>query len=213
MTDSDRDGLTGLKNRKLVQKCFDDYTGDNSRFGLILIDVDGFICFNDYYGHAEGDEKLKQIAEIISQNVPNGVDVFRSGGDEFAVLLNDLNMAEVVSLAMQICKTVNKNFAHMPPLRRFFHMYDMSLGEVHYLLTISCGVAFYPEDGVSYENLYTSAGEAVIAAKHLSGGVVGLARNKYHSCYLPSAFPADCSSSEDIPCIRTHSDFRQFNSF
>lgn len=178
MTDSDRDGLTGLKNRKLLQNCFNDYAGDNSMFGLILIDVDGFICFNDYYGHAEGDEKLKQIAQIISQNVPNGVDVFRSGGDEFAVLLNDLNMAEVVTLAMQICKTVNKNFAHMPPLRRFFHMYDLSLGEVHYPLTVSCGVAFYPEDGTTYEDLHRSIDEALFrAGKTLLGGIVALVRN------------------------------------
>ncbi|PZO39615.1 MAG: GGDEF domain-containing protein [Pseudanabaena frigida] len=186
MTNLNRDELTGLKNRKLLQNCFDEYTGDSSHFGLILIDVDGLIYFNDYYGHAEGDEKLKQIAELICQNVPSSVDVFRSGGDEFAILLNNLNMAEVISLAMQICKTVNQNFAHMPPLRRFYWMRDRSCLEVHYPLTVSCGVAFYPEDGINYKDLNKAVDEALFrAGKTLFGGVVGLARNGYEYCSLP----------------------------
>jgi diguanylate cyclase (GGDEF)-like protein len=179
MNNSNRDELTGLKNRKLLQNCFDEYTGDSSRFGLILIDVDGFIYFNDVYGHVEGDEKLKQIAGLICQNVPNGVDVFRSGGDEFTILHKDLNMAEVVSLAIQIRNAVNQNFAHMPPLRRFAFMHDRSRLDVHYPLTVSCGVVFYPENGVNYEDLYTAAHEAITKPeKRFFGGIVGLAMNR-----------------------------------
>jgi diguanylate cyclase (GGDEF)-like protein len=178
MNGADSDGLTGLKNRKSLQNCFDEFSGDNSRFGLILVDVDGLIYFNDFYGHAEGDEKLKQIAALLCQNVPNGADVFRSAGDEFTILLKDLNMAEVVALAMQICKAVNQTFAHMPPLRRFFWMRDHSFLDVHYPLTVSCGVAFYPEDGTTYEDLHRAIDEALFrAGKTLLSGVVALVRN------------------------------------
>ncbi|WP_271251693.1 GGDEF domain-containing protein [Pseudanabaena sp. Chao 1811] len=178
MNVSEYDGLTGLKNRKSLQKCFDEYSEANSRFGLILIDVDGLIYFNDFYGHVEGDEKLKQIADLLCQNVPNGVDVFRSAGDEFTILLKDLNIAEVVALVMQICKAVNQTFAHMPPLRRFYGMRDRSRLEVHYPLTVSCGVAFYPEDGTTYEDLYRAIDEILFrAGKPLLGGVVALVRN------------------------------------
>jgi diguanylate cyclase (GGDEF)-like protein len=178
MNDLVHDELTGLKNRKSLQKCFNEYSGANSRFGLILIDVDGLIYFNDFYGHVEADEKLKQIADLLCQNVPNGVDVFRSGGDEFAILIKDLNMAEVVALAMQICKAINQTFAHMPPLRRFYGMRDRSRLEVHYPLTASCGVAFYPDDGTTYEDLHRAIDEALFrAGKTLLSGVVALVRN------------------------------------
>jgi GGDEF domain-containing protein len=92
-----------------------------------------------------GDEKLKEIAKLIGQNLPDGIDVFRTGGDEFLILINNVKMAEVVLLAMGICKAVNQNYSHLPPLRRFFCMNDCSYVEVPLPLTVSCGVAFYPK--------------------------------------------------------------------
>ncbi|PSB48351.1 GGDEF domain-containing protein [filamentous cyanobacterium Phorm 6] len=149
--------------------------------------MDGFIYFNDRYGHNVGDEKLKEIAKLICQNLPDGIDVFRTGGEEFLILINNLKMAEVVLLAMRICKAVNQNYSHLPPLRRFFGMSDNSYVEVYFPLTVSCGVAFYPEHGVDYSTLYPAAEEAALrGGKNLYGGVVGVARNLYSSCFLPS---------------------------
>ncbi|WP_293124577.1 diguanylate cyclase [Microcoleus sp. bin38.metabat.b11b12b14.051] len=87
--------MTELANRRLIQTHFAQFVGDQRQFGIILIDIDGFIYFNDRYGHIEGDEKLKQIAKLICQNLPDGIDVFRAGGEEFIIIAN-LKMAEVV---------------------------------------------------------------------------------------------------------------------
>jgi diguanylate cyclase (GGDEF)-like protein len=106
---------------------------------MILIDVDGLIYFNDRYGHAEGDEKLKQIAKLICQNLPDGIDVFRADGEEFIIITN-LKMAEVVLLAMRICKAVNQEFSHLPPLQRFYCMRDSSFVKVYFPLTVSTGI-------------------------------------------------------------------------
>ena len=145
MNNSDIDSLTELGNRRMMQTRFAQFAGDRSKFGLILIDIDGLIYFNDRYSHNVGDEKLKEIAKLISQNLPDGIDVFRTGGDEFLILINNVKMAEVVLLAMRICKAVNQNYSHLPPLRRFFCMSDNSYVEVPLPLTVSCGVAFYPK--------------------------------------------------------------------
>ena len=59
--------------------------------------------------------------------------------------------------------------------------------EVYFPLTVSCGVAFYPEQGVDYSTLYRSAEKAAIrGGKRLYGGVVGVPMNLYSSCSLPS---------------------------
>ena len=178
MNYSDFDSFTGLGNTRLMQARFAQCVGEQTEFGIILIDIDGFIYFNDRYGHTEGDEKLKQIAKLICQNLPDGIDVFRAGGEEFMIIITNLKMAEVVLLAMRICKAVNQNFSHLPPLRRFFCMRDNSFVEVDLPLTVSCGVAFYPEHGVDYSTLYRAADEAALrGGKNLYGGVVGVARN------------------------------------
>jgi len=145
MNNSDIDSLTELGNRRMMQTRFAQLAGDRSKFGLILIDIDGLIYFNDRYGHNVGDEKLKEIAKLICQNLPDGIDVFRTGGDEFLILINYLKIAEVVLLAMRICKAVNQNYSHLPPLRRLVCMSDLSNVEVPLPLTVSCGVAFYPK--------------------------------------------------------------------
>ncbi|MEG4419296.1 GGDEF domain-containing protein [Microcoleus sp. LAD1_D5] len=187
MNYSDFDSFTGLGNTRLMQARFAQCVGEQTEFGMIWIDVDGLIYFNDRYGHAEGDEKLKQIAKLICQNLPDGIDVFRAGVEEFIIILTNLKMAEVVLLAMRICKAVNQEFSHLPPLRRFFSMSDNSYVEVYFPLTVSCGVAFYPEHGVDYSTLYRSAEVAAIrGGKRLYGGVVGVAMNLYSSCFLPS---------------------------
>lgn len=176
MNDSNRDELTDLGNQSETQTRFKQYAGNQAQFGIILVDIDGFRYFNQAYSYSEGDEKLKQIANLICQTVPPGIDVFRSGGDEFLIFINNLRMAKVVSLAMQICKAVNEPFSHLPPLKRRLFMSDRSELEVSFPLTVSCGVAFYPEHGLNYSTLYQQAEYAAYrGGKTLYGGVVGVA--------------------------------------
>ncbi len=86
------DGLTGLANRR----CFDEYVNaewhravrEQTRLGLLMIDVDNFKSYNDCYGHVPGDDVLKLVASTINENACRPGDLaVRFGGDEFALVL------------------------------------------------------------------------------------------------------------------------------
>ena len=106
-----QDGLTGIANRRH----FDKYLGQEwhraNRAGqplsLILSDVDCFKAYNDTYGHPAGDVCLTRIAEAISQALKRPADlVFRYGGEEFAVILPNTDVAGAVQVAQEIQQQV-----------------------------------------------------------------------------------------------------------
>ncbi len=89
---ADRDGLTGLYNRRrmseLVAAAVDEAKRDGHLLGILFVDLDGFKRINDHYGHAAGDELLTTVAGRIASRARSGGDVVcRYGGDEFLVLL------------------------------------------------------------------------------------------------------------------------------
>jgi len=90
------DALTGVANRRR----FNEYAEDEFRrarrtvspFSLLMIDVDHFKLYNDYYGHLEGDHCLKQVAMTLARTIKRPADLLtRYGGEEFAVILPDTN--------------------------------------------------------------------------------------------------------------------------
>ena len=88
---AEHDSLTDLLNRGSFDKILKIYEANGSSFALIIIDVDSFKSINDTYGHAEGDAILKSVAALLV-NAFRSVDyVFRIGGDEFAVIMIDMN--------------------------------------------------------------------------------------------------------------------------
>jgi len=88
---ADRDGLTGLYNRRrmieLLEAAISDAVLQGQYVGLLFIDLNGFKAINDVYGHAAGDKILTTVATRISARVRNGDIVCRYGGDEFVVVL------------------------------------------------------------------------------------------------------------------------------
>ncbi|MGA0596938.1 GGDEF domain-containing protein [Enterovirga sp. CN4-39] len=88
---ADYDPLTGLLNRRVFDTRYRQVVADEIRHGdvaaLALIDLDNFKQINDRYGHAAGDECLRQVAERLRKNLPDADTLARIGGDEFAVLL------------------------------------------------------------------------------------------------------------------------------
>ncbi|WP_395373470.1 GGDEF domain-containing protein [Marinicella sp. W31] len=104
------DGLTGLANRRQ----FDEYlqemmSQENSHISLLLLDVDHFKAYNDYYGHLQGDECLKKIAHCIENNIPkdNNHLAARYGGEEFAVLLRDYDLSKALQVAQKLRKAMD----------------------------------------------------------------------------------------------------------
>lgn len=105
---AERDGLTGLFNRRYFDTVFQVETENAYRSGtpltLIMVDCDKFKQVNDTYGHDTGDRVLKQLALIMTEVIRNGRDVpFRFGGDEFGIILptTELSAAERVVTRLQ----------------------------------------------------------------------------------------------------------------
>jgi diguanylate cyclase (GGDEF)-like protein len=149
------DALTGLANRRAFDEQLESLIAHADRFGhsvsLILADVDHFKQVNDTLGHAAGDVVLKSLARTFTEAV-RAVDVCaRFGGEEIAILLPQTTLAGAVELADRLRKQV----AAKPILA----------GGTEIPVTISCGVACYPEGVLTKEALFAAADRAMYEAK------------------------------------------------
>jgi diguanylate cyclase (GGDEF)-like protein len=172
------DHLTRAYNRRYFYSRTDDILRqagrDGSRVTLLLYDIDDFKRYNDTYGHAAGDEILRDTATLMRQITRSHDLVARIGGDEFAVLFCD--GAQPRSPGSRPPETA---FALADRFRRAVQEHDFtSLGpEARGTLTISGGLAAYPVGGRSVRDLLRTADAALREAKasgknaiHLIGG-------------------------------------------
>ena len=164
------DPLTGLANRRaydawLAAAWAQEASAPRGRLGLIVIDVDRFKAFNDYYGHAAGDACLKQMALCLRDQLRGTSDlVARLGGEEFAILLPSLtedlcaDIAERIRLAVEALEVPHQG-----------------LGQ-HSLLTISLGVASHQiQPAITAASLFEAADAALYEAKITGGNRVCMA--------------------------------------
>lgn len=109
------DMLTGCSNRQLLDKRLEEYASYGSHITLAFIDVNGLKTTNDQYGHMEGDHYLTDVSRILSGIIDgHNVDLFRYGGDEFVMMSNTLNEAEITDLlarANEILKGGNETYS------------------------------------------------------------------------------------------------------
>jgi diguanylate cyclase (GGDEF)-like protein len=90
-----QDPLTGLKNRRALERAFELRVSERQPFSLIVMDLDGFKAINDQYGHLAGDDLLKQFGDELQMQFPVSDVVTRFGGDEFVCLVaGDIAVAE-----------------------------------------------------------------------------------------------------------------------
>lgn len=114
-----RDPLTGLFNRRYLDEVLPLGISQSRRYkdeiAVMMIDVDFFKKYNDFYGHQKGDEALKIVAQAIESCVRRNTDyVCRYGGEEFAIVMNKCNAAAVDLIADNIIKTLHeKNEPHV----------------------------------------------------------------------------------------------------
>ncbi|WJG08834.1 GGDEF domain-containing protein [Aliiglaciecola sp. LCG003] len=107
------DGLTGIYNRRSVIEFLDDSIlnspDERSWISVLMIDADNFKIINDSYGHLFGDECLKQIAKNLKQNTRKNVDALgRYGGEEFLVVLNDVDQSQTHLVAEKIRQSIEQ---------------------------------------------------------------------------------------------------------
>ncbi|GAB4414019.1 MAG: hypothetical protein OHK0032_10100 [Thermodesulfovibrionales bacterium] len=153
------DGLTGLNNHRTFQERLEMEVARAKRYkhnmSLLMMDIDNFKKFNDTYGHRVGDEVLKRVACRVTESIRNVDFAARYGGEEFAVILPETPLDGAVVTAEKIREAV-MNHKIMIDNR------DISS------VTISIGVAAYPEDATERESLIEKADKALYAAKKAS---------------------------------------------
>lgn len=156
------DDLTGLYNHRSFQDYLKELTEtDKLPFGLIMADLDFFKRYNETYGHQDGDQLLIAVAEGISKVVGDEGISFRYGSDEFAVIAKEADRDKTLRLAEKIRNNIKNNeVAHKTDI---FWKYD---------LTASLGVAMFPEDASTREELLKKVDEALYKAKVISGNKV-----------------------------------------
>jgi diguanylate cyclase (GGDEF)-like protein len=97
---STHDPLTGALNRRFLMQVDQGLTADpNRKCGCLFVDIDHFKIYNDRWGHLEGDEVLKRMARFLMRSVRIEEAVIRIGGDEFVVILHDIDAAETKLVA------------------------------------------------------------------------------------------------------------------
>lgn len=175
------DDLTGLKNRRYIwefsRQIIEHAREENGRVTLLFFDIDNFKHYNDVYGHYAGDEVLKQAAVLMRRCCRSHDVVGRIGGDEFAVVFWDEPQAkpagsptkgaerrsaradhpkEVISIAKRFIRELEKT-----ELSALGGLGPAGKG----VLTISGGLASYPRDGSTIQELFQQADKALLEAK------------------------------------------------
>lgn len=146
------DAVTGLRNHRYFQVRLREElqrTDRNRRpTALLLIDLDNFKRVNDRFGHAVGDHVLRQVARVLVQNARSADIVCRYGGEELAVLLPETPIAEAAKVGERLRLAVQQRNDRPGPS-----------------VTVSVGVAAYPEHAEQGDTLIAAADAAMYAAK------------------------------------------------
>ena len=150
-----KDPLTKLYNKRFfyykVEEVWEEYKENNKKFSIIMVDIDFFKHYNDKYGHIIGDKILKIVSKKIYDIVNKSGIVARYGGEEFIILLPEKskNDAYIIGENIRKCienlKIVNK--------------------EYFWRLTVSLGVASYPDDGSEIDEIIKNADKALYYSK------------------------------------------------
>ena len=148
-----RDGLTGLANHRRFQEYLDETLAKagGSPLGIALFDIDFFKKLNDNYGHPIGDAVLKEVAARLRKALSSFDFVARYGGEEFVAVWSGKNDREAAQAAEQVRLAIEGE------------KFVTSAGDLP--VTISLGVASYPQDAKRKAELIKAADEALYAAK------------------------------------------------
>jgi len=136
---ANRDFLTGLYNRRYFFQNMDEYISEedvlNEQFAVGMIDIDSFKKINDTYGHDTGDKVIIHLANILMSNTNSRDIVSRFGGEEFCVVLKNINKLSVLEIFDRLREEISKTV-----------VYSDKKEPIQF--TISIGISLYSEDGL-----------------------------------------------------------------
>ncbi|MFP4144851.1 MAG: GGDEF domain-containing protein [Phycisphaeraceae bacterium] len=163
---STHDELTGVYNRRyfdsFLEKILDRAADDRSQVTLLVFDIDDFKIYNDRYGHAAGDDILREAAKLMQSFVRDHDVVARIGGDEFAVIFWDAGVKrQPDSRHPDSVRQAARRFQKAICAHRFPKLADEAPGT----LTISGGLASFPWDGRRPEELLNEADQMALRSK------------------------------------------------
>jgi diguanylate cyclase (GGDEF)-like protein/putative nucleotidyltransferase with HDIG domain len=185
------DGLTGLFNHRCFQQRLlqeiqrIDRTG--SALSLIILDIDCFKHYNDHLGHPAGDKVLQEISQILLRSIRSVDIAARYGGEEFAIILVDSDAVDAYAVGERIRCAVERY--------PFEGRQEQPAGK----LTVSLGIASYPNHAGNKDDLIKFADDAMYKAKHISKNKVVL----YYSVLDELKVEIDKSEHDLLNTVKT----------
>ncbi len=150
-----RDGMTGLYNRRFLEQFIDKLAKqalrNETKYSVLMLDIDYFKMVNDTYGHDIGDIVIKGLSDVINSSIRDSDLAIRYGGEEFVVLLHNATLEGSLEVADKIHKEFNKQ--------------KFQIGQEVLQKTISIGVAQFPSDAASIWKCIKFADTALYYAK------------------------------------------------
>ena len=152
---ADTDFMTGLMNRRSFLAVADDAVAFSRRYkrnmATLMIDIDHFKKINDTYGHAAGDDAIKHVAEIVGQSIRTTDKAARFGGEEFVVLLREIDQETAILLADRIRSSIESA--------------TVRHGDTVIPLTVSVGLALFDESDRDVQDVIERADQGLYVAK------------------------------------------------
>jgi diguanylate cyclase (GGDEF)-like protein/PAS domain S-box-containing protein len=152
---ANHDPLTNLINRRCFHEKLDDHLGYAKRYdkhgALLFLDLDNFKFINDTLGHSEGDKLLVKLSTFLQKRLRDTDVLGRLGGDEFAIYLPNVNELQATTVAVQLLKQTREEV--------------IPLSELYKNVTLSIGIAMYPDHGEAIATLLAAADLAMYQAK------------------------------------------------
>lgn len=158
------DGLTSLHNYRFFKEQLEQELNrarrHDSHVSLVMIDIDHFKHYNDSNGHPAGDMILRDIGTLLKENIRNIDLAVRYGGEEFALVLIETKKSSAKIVAEKIRRLVEEN------------PFEFEENQPYGKITISTGVATFPEDAMDFEKLVNLADQRLYLAKQAGRNTV-----------------------------------------
>lgn len=138
-------------------------------FSLLLLDIDNFKHFNNNYGHQAGDEVLRIVARVLRNNTRSSDRVFRYGGEEFAVYLQNTGDESAAKVAERVRKHIYMTINTAEKLRQQVKNSPLLQGEDRISITVSIGISVFSGENanLTYKNVVKRSDESLFCAKEM----------------------------------------------